>query len=71
VWGILARRRLATSAAIPPAKIEAGRPFEPSTHERPPGTGVARIVFGILLALGGGFLGLLRDAFSGGKWPPG
>jgi hypothetical protein len=71
VSGIIARRQRVIPATLPPAKIEDGRHFEPSTGERPPGTGVARIAFGIFLALGGGFLGLLSDAFSNSHWPPG
>lgn len=72
VWGaILARRRPASSSAIPPAKIDDGRPFSPPNYEWRRGIGAALIVIGILLALGGGFIGLLRESFGHGHWPPG
>ena len=70
VWGIVARRRpssSSSSSALPPAKIDDGRPFQPSTYERRPSIGGARIALGILLALGGGYFGLIWDAF--GHWP--
>lgn len=35
VWGILARRRPATSSALPPTKIEEGQPFQLSTTNVP------------------------------------
>jgi hypothetical protein len=71
VWGvILRRRRPATSSALPPAKIDDGRPFRPP-HGWRRGIGAALIAIGILLALGGGFFGLLQETFGHGRWPPG
>jgi len=70
IWGIVARRRQdqrPIAPSLPPAKIEDGRAFPFAAYDAPVRAGTARIVLGILLAVGGGFFGLVCDAFR--HWP--
>jgi len=58
VSGKLAGRRPATWSP-PSAKVEDGRAFQESTPEHRPGTGGARVVFGVILVCVGAIFGFL------------